>query len=131
MDCSREDFAVPIKDETAAHPIAVEWRPTFCEIVRAFVERDYSLSRGVRQVRQVSIQTANQIRDNVAAYGATLMELPEEAWQTSCAQWMHGHWDVLVDLWTAEEGRSDLVLDARVFETDGGFQIEVHLVYVP
>lgn len=122
---------MPIKDETAAHPIAVEWRPTFCEIVRAFVEGDYSLSHGVRHVRQVSVQAANQIRDYVADYGATLMELPEEAWQTSCAQWMHAYWDVLIDLWTAEEGRSDLVLAARVFETDGGFQVEVHSVHVP
>jgi hypothetical protein len=44
---------------------------------------------------------------------------------------MGSHWDVLVDLWSVESGRSDMVLDARVSETNDGFLIEIHLVYVP
>lgn len=34
-------------------------------------------------------------------------------------------------LWTVESGCSDMVLDARVSETQDGFSIEIHLVYVP
>lgn len=71
------------------------------------------------------------MRAYVTDYGATLVELPDESWETSASQWMAGHWEVLVDLWTAEEGRSDLVLDARVFERGAGFEIELHLLYVP
>jgi len=61
----------------------------------------------------------------------TLAELPDETWATSVSQWMGTHWEVLVDLWTVESGKSDLVLDARVFEQETGFRIEIHSVYVP
>jgi hypothetical protein len=44
---------------------------------------------------------------------------------------MGTRWDVLIDLWTVESGRSDLVLDARVFEVPSGYRYEIHLVYVP
>jgi hypothetical protein len=131
MDNTRDDSAAPIKDEKAAYPIAAEWRATFAEIAHAFVEGDYLLSRDIPHVREVSDETAGQIREYIAEYGATLIDLPADAWQTSCAQWMGMHWDVLVDLWTAEEGRSDMVLDAQVFETDRGFEVEVHSVHVP
>ena len=73
---------------------------------------------------------AKQIED-VAEYGETLVELPHDTWTTSVAQWLGTRWDVLVDLWTEGEGRSDLVLHARVFEANGGYRYEVHLVYVP
>lgn len=45
--------------------------------------------------------------------------------------WYGTHWDVLVDLWTQEEGRSDLVLSAKITEVPAGFSIKVHMVYVP
>jgi len=40
-------------------------------------------------------------------------------------------WQVLVDLWTQEEGRSDLALHLHVAESAGGYRFAVHLVYVP
>ena len=67
----------------------------------------------------------------LADYGETLIDLPDETWETSVSQWMGPHWDVLVDLWTAESGRSDLVLHVQVFETRSGFRVEIHAVYVP
>ena len=131
IDASREKVLVPTKDEEAPYPIPTEWRDTFREIVRAFAEGDYSLARGLTNVRRVSDSTSEQIREYVADYGQRLVPLPEDTWRTSEAQWMGAHWDVLVDLWTAGEGRSDMVLGADVFETDTGFEIEVNLVYVP
>jgi hypothetical protein len=122
---------LPIKDETAAHPIAAEWRAAFAGIVHAFVEGDYRLSRSIPCVREVPAETASQIRAYIADYGATLVDLPEETWRTSCAQWMGTHWDVLLDLWTTEEGGSDMALAASVFETDQGFEVEVYSVHVP
>jgi hypothetical protein len=120
-----------VRDENAAHPVASAWRPTLCEIVKAFVRRDYALRQRIPAVAPVSAETARQIEQYVSVYGETLCELPEEAWTTSVAQWMGSHWDVLVDLWTVESGRSDMVLDARVSETDDGFSVEIQLVYVP
>jgi hypothetical protein len=60
-----------------------------------------------------------------------LVDLPEATWQTSVAMWYGSFWDVLVDLWTAEEGRSDLVLHGRVTESDSGVRFSIHMVYVP
>jgi hypothetical protein len=119
------------KDLEAAHTIAAAWRPVFTEIVRALVEGDYTLSGGVPRVRPVAPQTGDQMRKYVEQYGATLVELPKESWQTSVTQWMGGHWEVLVDLWTAEEGRSDLVLHSRVIETEDSFEIELCSIHVP
>ena len=120
-----------LKDPDAAHPIAGAWRPMLCAVVRCFVQEDYRLARGVRGVEPVSAATAEQIRDCLADYGATLVELPDDTWQTSVAQWMGTHWDILVDLWTAEEGRSDLVLGGHVVETSAGPRLTVGMVYVP
>ena len=64
-------------------------------------------------------------------YGETLADLPDEAWETSIAQWMGTHWDVLLDLWTVESGRSDMALCARVFEEEDGFRFEIDSVHVP
>jgi len=41
------------------------------------------------------------------------------------------YWDVVVDLWTAESGCSDLALFVRVFEEKDGFRMEIHSVHVP
>jgi len=120
-----------VKDAHAQHPIASAWRPTFRKIVSAFVEGDYRLERGIEAVEPVTEERVSQIRQYIAKYGEKLVELPDETWTTSVAQWMGTHWEVLVDLWTKGEGRSDLVLDARVYESKEGYRFEVHAVYVP
>lgn len=131
IDPIRAQVLAPTKDGEAPYPIPGDWRPTFREIVRAFVEGDYALARGVPGVRPVSAETAEQMRWYVGDYGETLVTLPDDTWRTSECLWMWSFWDVFVDLWTAESGRSDMVLAARVFETDGGHEIDLHAVYVP
>lgn len=79
----------------------------------------------------MSDETAEHIRNSIRAYGAHLIELPDECWSTSVYIWMGSYWDVLVDLWTQEEGASDLVLGAKMLEDEGGYSVEVHMVYVP
>ena len=121
----------PVKDENTAHPIASAWRATLRDIVEAFVQGDYALARGLHSVAPVSPATAEQIRRYIADYGETLVELPDETWETSVSQWMGTHWEVLIDLWTIESGESDMVLSARVFAMEDGFQIEIDSVHVP
>lgn len=128
----RQDEAAPIKDLDRAHPVASAWRPVFREIVTSFARRDYEhLARGLRHTSQVSPELAAFVEKSIADYGEQLAELPEGTWRTSVAQWMGTHWEVLVDLWTAESGPSDLVLSARVYETADGFRVDVGSVYVP
>lgn len=119
------------KDLDGEHPVASDWRPIFCEIVKAFVRRDYALAGGIAFVAPVSAKTAEQIENYVADYGETLTELSDDTWKTSVAQWTGNHWDVLVDLWTIESGRSDMVLHAEVAEIANGFRVKIYMVYVP
>ncbi len=43
---------------------------------------------------------------------------------------MGDHWDALIDLWTEEEGRSDLVLQVHISEGSEPL-VTVYMVYVP
>ena len=121
----------PLKDPDAEHPIPGAWRPMLREVVHCFAQGDYRLKQGIRGVEPVSVATVEHIREYLADYGATLVELPDETWQTSVSQWIDPHWEILVDLWTAEEGRSDLVLLADVVETSTGPRFTLDKVYVP
>ncbi len=128
---STNDAPPPVRDPDKAHPVAAAWRPALQSVVDAFVRADYALSAGVQNVDPVPTDVAAHIRDYIADYGEKLVPIPPETWQTSRAQWMGSHWDVIVDLWTDSEGRSDLVLSARVTESDGEHRIAIRLVYVP
>jgi len=122
---------VATKDESTQHPIPNSWRPVLAKIVAAFAQGDYGLKVGVPGVEHVSSATEEQIRDFIHTYGATLVDLPEESWESSVCMWYGTYWDAFVDLWTKEEGRSDLVLSARFTEVTDGISVKLHMVYVP
>jgi hypothetical protein len=121
----------PVKDESGAHPVADSWRPVIREIVKAFAEGDYDLARGIPSVAPPSTATAEQARTYVADFGEGLAELPDETWESSASQWMGTHWEVVVDLWTLESGKSDLVLALRIHEAGAGFRFEIESLHVP
>ena len=125
------DMPPAVKDVDDAHPIAGSWRPMLRDVVRSFVAGDYGLETEVLGVEPVSAKTAEHIRSYIADYGATLVDLPPDTWQTSVAQWYGTHWNILVDLWTAQEGRSDLALAGKIVESDSGPRLTIHMVYVP
>ena len=119
------------KDQSEQQPIPTAWRSVLKQVVVALKNGEYGLEAGVLGVEPPSIETAEHIRESIAAYGATLVELPEESWESSVCMWYGTHWDALIDLWTEEEGRSDLVLSARISEQPQGYTFKVHMVYVP
>ena len=121
----------PLKDETGTHPIADSWRSVIREIVKALAEGDYELARGIPSVAPPSAATAKQARTYVADFGEKLAELPDETWESSVSQWMETHWEVVVDLWTLESGRSDLVLFLCVYEAGAEFRFEIDSLHVP
>lgn len=131
----QEDSAAPVvpvrKDPEREHAVATLWRPVFREVVRAFVAGDFRLRTALAQRVEIDDKTAEQAARYVAQYGETLVELPDETWNSSVAQWTEGYWDVLVDLWTVESGRSDLALSVRVFEAGEGFRFRIDGVWVP
>lgn len=122
-----------IKDEDNAHPIADAWRLTIAAIVHRIAGGDYGLCDGVEDVTMTDRYVAFNA-DYVAHFGETVIDLPLETWTTSIAQWMGDWWDCLIDLYTAESGSSDLVLELRVYEDAerrSGYRFEVGMIYVP
>ncbi|MEP7706758.1 hypothetical protein [Paraglaciecola sp. 25GB23A] len=120
-----------LKDLEKAHPIASYWRPLICEVVNAIVEGDYSLSRKFQDTVSIPDDTATANRNYISDYGETLVPLQNETWESSCAQWMGDHWDIIIDLFTESEGLSDLVLTGKVCENNVKIQFKVGLIYVP
>jgi hypothetical protein len=123
---------VPVfKDEDHQKPVPTAWRATLSGIVDALKDDDFKLERGIAGVRPLSSEVAVRISANIRSYGARLTALPEETWRTSACQWMRGYWDVLVDLFTIEEGASDLTLAVRVYEEGSAYVFDVQSVHVP
>jgi hypothetical protein len=112
-------------------PIPTAWRQTLSSIADAIADGDYLLSRGVKGVASIDEETASAIASSILAYGVHLRALPEETWVTSVCQWMATYWSALVDLYSYEEGQSDLVLSVRVMEVETEYLFEVQSVYVP
>jgi hypothetical protein len=128
----REVGAVlPIRDRTRQHPVPSGWRPVFCGIVRDIAGGDFEFDDGDPQVLPIDVKTKNQIIRYVSEYGENIVNVPEESWKTSVCQWMGSHWQVLIDLWTSESGRSDLVLSACVIEDGAQYRFRIDGVYVP
>lgn len=123
--------AFVVKHEENEIPIPTAWRSIFSSIVNAFVKKDYLLSCNIKGVSPISFETAEKIKGYIESYGQELIPVPEETWESSVCIYTGTHWDVLIDLWTAEEGRSDLVLAAQVLEMGNSYIINVRLVYVP
>ncbi|MGQ3051668.1 MAG: DUF7668 domain-containing protein [Roseateles sp.] len=119
------------KDASGPRPVPTVWRETLAAIVHSFRNGDFGLSLRMPNVPTLSESVARQIEENIASYGATLAALPEATWSTSVCQWMGNYWDLLVDLYTEEEGSSDLVLSARVREAGSSFSFEVLGIHVP
>lgn len=127
-----EQTEVPVtKNSENEGPIPSAWRPVLKDIVDAFVRHDYCLAEGLIGVAPVSEKTATQIRNYLQDYGAKLVALPEASWDTSVCIWMEDHWDAFIDLWTLEEGSSDLVLQVHVSEVASEHVVTVYMVYVP
>ena len=132
MRLFNEHTEVPVtKDSGNEGPIPSAWRSTLKNIVDAFVRHDYSVADGLAGVAPVLEETAMQIHTYIHEYGAKLVPLPQASWATSVCIWTGDHWDALIDLWTEEEGRSDLVLQVHVSEVDSEFLVTVYMVYVP
>jgi hypothetical protein len=118
------------KNENEELPVPTAWRSTLCDIVESFKSNNFQLT-DVPNVKPIDPELAGIIRDSILYYGDALTSLPSETWETSRCIWMLEYWEVLVDLFTANQGRSDLTLFVNVFEVDDGFEFEVKSVHVP
>lgn len=118
------------KNENKQQSIPEGWRSVLRAIVEAFKDGNFQLA-GIDGVNQLSPEDGQRISRNIESYGAHLDSLPESAWDTSACQWMNSYWDALIDLYTVEEGASDLALSVRVQESPEGYEFAVQSVHVP
>jgi hypothetical protein len=114
------------------HPVPEEWRSTFRRIADAFRAGDFELRRQpIDRVAPIESATAEQIAENITAYGEPLAPLSEETWDRSVYRWMDGYWQMLVDFTTQAEPVSDLTLHAKLYEAAGDYRLVIDAVYVP
>ena len=77
--------------------------------------------------------SADELRNAIKSYGQTLIDLPEEALSTADIIPLEGEnaaWAVDLDLWTAEEGRSDLTLSVTAHLIGSKIQIYIDDLHV-
>lgn len=123
---------VPIvKNEEDETPVPSAWRDTLSDIVDAIKEGHLEFPSRMGHVTSLSKQEASRISANIEAYGGELISLPEAVWETSICRWMGDLWLVLVDLFTADESPSDLVLFVKVFEDGSSYRFQIESVHVP
>ena len=102
-------------------------RDTVRRLVEMLVVGDY---HGLERASQGRRLTAEQLRQAVEEYGRELRMPPELVFDDLDVVGIEGAapraWSVLVDLWTVEEGRSDLTLELVLTET-GGEQYDIQI----
>jgi len=93
-------------------------------VVGLLVGRKYDVIEALTRGTRLS---AADLRAAVEDYGRSLVEVPDGEWRQDIAPMEEpGSFHVIVDLWTAEEGRSDLSLELRVRDRyHGAFEVEV------
>jgi hypothetical protein len=105
-------------------------RPALRSVVDALVTQNYAALEADGRAGRVG---AAGLEQAIARYGRRLVPLPEAAFEASMA-YQHdaqrSHWAVDLDLWTAEEGRSDLTLSATVVEDGDDVRVEIDDLHV-
>ena len=106
---------------------------TVRHLVGMLVAGDYAGLEAVSRGRRL---TAEQLRQAVEEYGRELRMPPEPVFDNiedviELEDATRRAWSVLVDLWTVEEGRSDLTLEVVLTDTGGEqYDIEIHNLHV-
>ena len=118
------------KVEDSELPVPSAWRPKLAGVVEALKNRDFCLNRKIENVARIEQGDAERIASNIDDYGDKLVSLPEDSWKTSICVWNGTYWDILVDLFTLEQGRSDLVLFIHATESSNNIEFKVEDVHV-
>lgn len=115
------------------NPVPERWRPLLADIVHRLVVGDYAGLAADGLVSYTDDPSDATIGRWIEDYPAKLVELPPEAWRYSEYGRRIGapqSWWVIVDLWTAEEGRSDLSMEATIWDDGTSVTAKVDNVHV-
>jgi len=111
-------------------PIPTQLRPALRSVVDELVRGNYAALERDGRAGRVG---AEGLQRAIAEYRRHLIDLPDEAFEVSGAIEVTNQartWAVDLDLWTEEEGRSDLTLSATVTETSSGVQVKIEDLHV-
>ncbi|OTG99754.1 hypothetical protein [Acinetobacter sp. ANC 4973] len=126
-----QNIPVPYDSEFQS-PIPSIWRDCIIQIVEAFKDKDFGRLNTLPSVQCIDLAYASEIAENIDAYGAHLISLAEESWHTSVCIYMENEsWKAIIDLFTVEEGRSDLIIDLFIFKKENQFIFQINNIYVP
>ncbi len=109
------------------NPIPERWRPPLWDVVHRLVIGEYAGLARDGFISYIQGPDDDSIGIAIEDYPWRLIDLPEEAWKYS-DHWPFDQpdiWYARVDLWTAEEGPSDLTLVATVH--DDGMRVSVQI----
>ena len=107
-----------------------DWQRRFDKIVASLVDGCFEFGPDIGHVEAVPSAEQERLAENISAYGDALKPLHPAVWRSSIYAWANDHWVVLVDLSTEKELVSDLVLHARIFDTDPA-RIVLDSIHVP
>lgn len=129
--CHSRNANPPTKVTVEMNESATQIRAIVRTIVSALVKGRYfdieDLTHGMRL-------SAAELQEAVTTYGRTLVMPPDELFarldiiRTDSSD--PPTWFVVCEMWTKEEGRSDLSLELTIFETPEGFRAEVDNLHV-
>lgn len=99
------------------------------KIVGHLLQKDYDAMVKSRLLTQ---DVSAHVQDEVGHYGRTLIELPESAFTSAHEYDLGGNqYRLEIQLWTKEEGESDLTLIVEITRQEAGhFTIQVNDVHV-
>lgn len=121
-----------LKDDENQTKVPTIWRGTLKSIVNSIKNNNFLFENSKNSITPISSDDQTLIRNNINEYGEELCDLPDETWDTSACQWMLDYWELYVDLFTVNEGLSDLVLSVRIFEQEhDSYLFEIQSVHVP
>lgn len=124
-------MTLPVKDLAKEYPIPDLWKDSIKRVVKEISNGNFELAKSGKNVTMLSKDLASINSNNVRDYGCTLIPLLDQTWGSSRAQWMGAYWEIIIDLCTAEERISDLILSGRVYPSNSDFKYEFGLLYVP
>ncbi|MBK5649403.1 MAG: hypothetical protein I4N51_22095, partial [Acinetobacter sp.] len=86
----------------------------------------------IPNVELIDLEYASELVEYIVDYGVHLISLPKDTWNTSVCLYMEDEfWKAIIDLFTAEEGCSDLILDLHIFKKQNQFEFQINGIYVP
>jgi hypothetical protein len=105
------------------------FRPVLAALIEMIAADDVAAMRASPVIRAGDSDPLLWARD----YPGAVMPLPAEGWELADAIQVSGHpgrWLVVIPLWTAAEGRSDLTLGATIEDRAEGPVVEIGNIHV-